>query len=64
MTFRSLTPGLTEQTCECCGRTEYDAVAHLLVEQAVLARMVRLEENAERNAEAWAEAEARIREAQ
>lgn len=63
MTFRSLTTGLTERTCECCCQVEDDQAAHLLVEEAVLLLINEQEMKAVRDARAWDDAEQALAEA-
>lgn len=55
-----MTPGLTGVRCECCGRVEDDEVAHLLIEEAVLRVCDEQDLKVERDAQAWADAEARL----
>lgn len=47
-------------TCDCCGGEFEDAVAHLLIEEAVLRHQVVLEEKRERDRQAWMEAEEQL----
>ena len=61
--FLDLTPGLTERRCECCGRVEYDQVAHLLVAEAVLTFMLSKRLKEQHDQSAWREAQLAIEEA-
>jgi hypothetical protein len=58
--FLALTPGLTECRCECCGRVEYDNVAHLLVAEAVLTFVLSRRAKQEHDRNAFREAQRQI----
>lgn len=50
-------------TCECCGRTEVDEVALVVICEAVMGFRDALTARIERDQEAWADAERKMREA-
>jgi hypothetical protein len=50
-------------TCECCGRTEVDEVALLVICEGVMSFRDALMARVARDQEAWADAERKMREA-
>lgn len=58
--FLALTPGLTECRCECCGETEVDEAAHLLIAEAVLTFVLTRRAKQEHDRNAFREAQLAI----
>ncbi len=59
-----MTSGLTRVTCECCGNTEDDGVAHMLIWEAAVVYQRGVEAKQDRDREAWAAAEEAVARAQ
>ena len=56
-TLQELLPELTAVRCECCGRSEVDEVALVVICEGVMSFRDALVERVARDREAWAEAE-------
>lgn len=63
MTMAELFPTLTKVRCDCCGEWFVDEVGLMVVEDAIREYHDELLAKARRDANAWADAERRTREA-